>query len=58
MIALNQTPNEYEIGVMRVCCLKERDGRRSFRVAVTLQCLDIGRICLDSKFSSEVKYEK
>lgn len=58
MIALNQTSNEYIAGISRVAILKERDGKRSFRVAVTLQCLDIGRICLDSKFSNEVRYEK
>jgi len=58
MIALNQTREEYELGVMRVNKLKERDGRRSFRTVVTLQCLDIGRICLDSKLNNEVSYEE
>lgn len=58
MVALNQTQDEYEIGVMRVNQLKERDGRRNYRTAVVLQCLDIGRPCLDSKLSTEVVYDK
>lgn len=58
LIALNQTREEYEIGVMRINQLKERDERRSFKTAVVLQCLDVGRPALDSRFSNEVKYEK
>ncbi len=57
MVGLNQRQRDYEAGVMRVSQLKERDGRRSFRIAFALQCLEIGRPCLDSKLDTEVFYE-
>ena len=58
MISLNQTRRDYEQGIMRVNQLKERDGRRSYHTAMVLQCLDIGRPCLDSKMDNEVLYDK
>jgi hypothetical protein len=54
MIALNQTEIEAERGVMRVSQLAVREGRKTFQQAVVLQCLDIGRVCLDSRLRGDV----
>lgn len=48
MFVLNQTEDEYEKGIMRLKQIKERDGKRSFKEVIVLQCLDIGRPYLDS----------
>jgi len=54
MIALNQTKEEQEYGIMRIKELKKRNEKRDFREVVVLQCLDIGRVYLNSKFLNEV----
>jgi len=56
LMVLNQSKEEYEKNIMRIRQLKERDGRKDTRQAVVLQCLDIGRPYLDSKFDYEVVY--
>lgn len=55
MIAINQTKEEYKINVSRISQLKERDGRRYMSEVYVLQCLDIGKPHIDSKFKKEVK---
>lgn len=48
--ALNQTPEEGEQGVMRVSMMKLRDDKFStLRSCMILQCLDIGKVCIDSQ---------
>ena len=57
LIPINQSSDEYEIDVMRLKQLKERDGRRSSKEAIVLSCLSIGRPYIDSKYTDEVVYE-
>ena len=59
-LALNQTKQEAENGIIRVSQIVTREERKAFQQAVVLQCLDIGRPCLDSKLANEVlkKVEK
>lgn len=57
MIALNQTPEEYKMGIMRINQLKERDGHRTFDTALVLQCLDIGHPILDSRMLGTVDHQ-
>lgn len=54
MISLNQTPQEKQAGIIRLKQLAIREGEQEFREAVCTQCLSIGRIVTDSKFSDEV----
>lgn len=54
MMALNQTPEESEQGVIRVSQIAIREGRKIFDQAVVLQCLDIGKTHLDSRLASQV----
>lgn len=54
MLALNQTKAEKEQGIIRVSQIAVREGAQSFQQAVVLQCLDIGRPCLDSRYQKEV----
>ena len=49
MLVINQNKKEYRDGVMRVKQIKERDGRRNDEEVTVLQCLDIGRVYLDSR---------
>ncbi len=54
MIGLNRTKAEEERGLMRVNQLAIRDGRRVIQQALLLQCLEIGRACLDSRRLQDV----
>ena len=54
MISLNQTPQEKQAGIIRLKQLAIREGEQEFREAVCTQCLSIGRIVTDSRFSDEV----
>jgi hypothetical protein len=56
MMVLNQSPDDYKMGIMRISQIKERDGRRNWHQAIVLQCLDIGRPYLDSKIDDKVDY--
>ncbi len=58
MLALNQNETEAQKGIMRVNQLAVREGKRSFQTALVLQCLDIGRPCLDSRFEKDVIFEE
>ena len=58
MIALNQTQEEYDAGIMRWSMLFERDGKMSSRDIVVLQQLAIGNAFLDcyiDDFKKEVE---
>jgi replicative DNA helicase len=55
MIVINRTIKEYEQGIVRISQAAERDERMSTDQAVVLQCLDIGRPYLDSKFKRELR---
>jgi len=57
MIVLNQTKEEQENGIVRVKEIKKRNERRDFREVAVLQCLDIGRVYLDSKFLNEINFK-
>ena len=55
LLALNQTPEEREVGIMRVKTLLNRDDDiRNDGEAVVLQQLGVGRFHLDSKFRKNV----
>ena len=47
-IALNQKKEEQHKGILRVSQMAIREGRQCYSQAVLLQCLDIGKICIDS----------
>jgi hypothetical protein len=53
-IALNQTETEQDTNIMRIAMTKMREGRKTSNQAVCLQCLDLGRPCIDSKMAKEV----
>lgn len=53
-IALNQKKEEKNIGILRVSQLALREGKQSYSQGVLLQCLDIGKICIDSKLQSDM----
>jgi hypothetical protein len=55
MIAINQNVEEAKKGVARLSQIGIREGKHQFRQAVILQCLDIGRPCIASKFRDEVE---
>ena len=58
MVSINQTPKEKQEGYFRLKQLAVREGEQEFRQAVCLQCLNIGRMVLDSHFDNEVKIMK
>jgi replicative DNA helicase len=58
MVALNQNKIEKEQKVMRLSQLAIREGSPETKDALCLQCYDIGRFCLDSKFADEVEYKR
>lgn len=53
-IALNATDKEKENNIIRLAMLKIREGQFTTDQAVVLQCLDLGRPCIDSKMKKEV----
>ncbi len=59
MIGLNQLPKEKRKGIMRINQLANRDhdfNQESF--VVVLQCLEIGKCLLDSKYSGHVDWKE
>lgn len=54
MVAINQSKQEAEMGIARLSQIGIREGRKQFKQAVMLQCLDIGRPCMDVKFKDDV----
>ena len=57
MLGLNQRPEEYEMGIMRLNQMVIREGKKTYKQAVVLQGLDIGRPMIDSRLSDEVVTE-
>jgi replicative DNA helicase len=54
VIAINSTKQDKAKGIYRVEQLVDRDDSPCFEQAIVLSCLDIGQVCLDSRFKSEV----
>lgn len=54
MISINQTKDEAKKSYTRIKLLKERDGRSNYSQAVVLQCLDIGKVYIDSRIKKDV----
>lgn len=55
MIAINQNKVDRKINSVRIEQLAERDGRRNYRQVLVLQCLEIGRPFVDSRYEDEVE---
>lgn len=53
-VGINQRKDEVERGVIRISQLAIREDKSITDQAVVLQCLDIGRPCIDSKFQREM----
>jgi hypothetical protein len=53
-IALNQTEKEQDNNIIRIAMTKMREGRKTSKQVVCLQCLDIGRPCIASKMQTDV----
>lgn len=54
MIAINATKEEKANGIYRIAQIAERDDNPCFNQAYVLNCLDLGQVCLDSRFRDEV----
>lgn len=54
MLGLNQRSDEADDGIMRVSQIAIREGRKHSGQVIALQCLDIGRVCIDSKMRKDV----
>jgi replicative DNA helicase len=54
MIAINATNEEKANGIYRIAQLAERDDEQHFEQSLVLSCLDLGQVCIDSRFRSEV----
>ena len=54
LYALNQTPEEKELGAHRIEPLLSREGAFSSKQVCVLECRDIGRVYLDSRMVSDV----
>lgn len=55
MIAINATKEERAQGIHRIAQLAERDDEQHFEQSLVLSCLDLGQMCLDSRFLSQVE---
>ena len=53
-VALNATKKENENNIIRLGMMEIREGRHITDQAVVLQCLDIGRPCIDSRLKNDV----
>jgi len=53
-VSLNATDKENENNIIRLGMMEIREGRHIADQAVVLQCLDLGRPCIDSKMKKEV----
>ena len=54
MISINQTLEDRRNRVVRIKQVVERDEFCSVETALVLQCLDLGQVCLDSRFAKDV----
>lgn len=53
-LALNQTKDEREKGIIRISQVVTREEKCSYQQAIVLQCLDIGRPCINSRLKNDV----
>jgi replicative DNA helicase len=53
-VSLNATDKENENNIIRLGLMEVREGRHISDQAVCLQCLDLGRPCIDSRMKKEV----
>lgn len=56
-VSLNATDKENENNIIRLGMMEVREGRHIADQAVVLQCLDLGRPCIDSKMKKDVIME-
>ena len=54
LIVINQSKEDAVYSAVRIMQLIERDGKRSWNEAMILQCLDIGRPYLDSRYVKDI----
>ena len=54
MIVINQNKDDALCNAVRVTQLIERDGKKNWNEAMILQCLDIGRPYLDSRYVKDI----
>lgn len=57
-IGLNQTEKEHDDNIMRMGIIKLREGRKTSKQAVCLQCLDVARPCIASKMRDDVNMKE
>jgi len=53
-LGINQSKGEAKRGIIRISQIATREDRQCFDQAIVLQCLDIGRPCIDSRLREEV----
>jgi hypothetical protein len=53
-VSLNATDKENSNNIIRLGMMEVREGRHIADQAVCLQCLDLGRPCIDSKMRKDV----
>jgi len=59
MYGLNQNETEKTAGIMRVNCIAKRDGAFSvMKHAYVLQCLEVGKVCINSYFDRKEESEE
>lgn len=58
MISINKDKDDDKIKAVRIEQLAERDGSRNYKQALVLQCLEIARPYIDSKYAEEVYIEE
>ncbi len=57
-VSLNATKKENENNIIRLGMMEIREGRHITDQAVVLQCLDLGRPCIDSRLKNDVELNK
>lgn len=57
MIAINQSKQDYKANCVRIEKLVDRDGEKGWRQALVLQCLQIGKVYIDSRYSADVLFK-
>jgi hypothetical protein len=58
MLVINRNREEKKKGIFRISNGLERNEGQEYQQGVVLECLDIGRPCLDSRLFNEVIFEK
>jgi replicative DNA helicase len=58
MMSINKSKEDDKINAVRIEQLAERDGNRNPRKALVLQCLEIGRSYIDSRYADEILIEE